>query len=312
MIPLQNANSSLALPTIVRQDGIIYVAYRTFDLLRFSNQLRVLAYDLRSNKELRNVLTNVPKVHGARASSGLALSKDGQTLAYSELYDPFLILLLSTKDLSEIRRSTVPPFGPLAHQRTFVGFDGDELGIASNEYQYGKPDTYGLRFIRLGLSDLKPASDRKIQGIVQHTSEEILWNPETETTWVKQHAKGADIWKEYTELGQSTGEELQHRNDVSYGAIVLGRGKLLAFYGNMVAKGKVLRYGNHQTRELELGCVPRSYGVSNDPEYAGAICTTNPDRELEHGGNKTLSSEFLLLKTVGPAVIWRENMSCSA
>ena len=174
LLPLPNANSSLAVPTIAGRGGVIYVAYRTFDVLRFSNQLCVLAYDLSSLKEIRHVVIVVPKVHGARASSGLALSKDGQTLAYSELHDPFVILLLSTKDLSEVRRSTALPLGPQDHQRLFAGFDGDELAVASNVYQTGKPETYGLRFIRLGLSDLTPVSDKKTQGVLQETSEGIV------------------------------------------------------------------------------------------------------------------------------------------
>ena len=116
--------------------------------------------------------------------------------------------------------------------------------------------------------------------------------------------------KEYSESGQGTGEELQHRNGgIGYGAIALGTGRLLAFYGNMVAKGTVLSYSDHRIGELKLECVPRSYGVSNDPEYAGAICTSSLDREPEHGGDKTLSSEFFLLRTAGPTVIWRERMS---
>jgi sugar lactone lactonase YvrE len=72
-------------------NGILYVAYRSFDLLRSSNQLQVLAYDLGSHKELRHVTITVPKVHGARASNGLALSRDGQTLAYVEAHEPYLV-----------------------------------------------------------------------------------------------------------------------------------------------------------------------------------------------------------------------------
>lgn len=98
-IALRNANSTLALPAMVAKDGVLYVAYRSFDLFRFSNQLQVLAYDLDSHKELRHVTISVPKVHGERASDGLALSKDGQTLAYVEAHEPYLVLLLSTKDL---------------------------------------------------------------------------------------------------------------------------------------------------------------------------------------------------------------------
>jgi hypothetical protein len=126
-IPLRDANSSLALPSMAVHDGVLYAAYRSFDLLRTSNQLQVVAYDLNSHKELQHVVISVPKVHGARASNGLALSKDGQTLAYVEAHEPYLVLLLSTKDLSEIRRSDSLPFSDRDHQRMFAGFDGDQI-----------------------------------------------------------------------------------------------------------------------------------------------------------------------------------------
>ena len=76
----------------------------------------------------------------------------------------------------------------------------------------------------------------------------------------------------------------------------------------MVAKGAVISYSDHRTAELKLECLPRPYGTSNDPEYAGAICTTSPDREPESGGGKILSSKFLLLNTEGPSIVWRQNM----
>jgi hypothetical protein len=45
-IPLAKANSALALPSMAEHDGVVYVVYRSFDLLRFSNKLQVIAYDL--------------------------------------------------------------------------------------------------------------------------------------------------------------------------------------------------------------------------------------------------------------------------
>jgi hypothetical protein len=44
------------------------------------------------------------------------------------------------------------------------------------------------------------------------------------------------------------------------------------------------------------------------PDYVGAICTTSPDREPEHRGNRTLSSDFLLFKADGPTIAWRHPM----
>lgn len=114
-IPLAKANSALALPSMAAHDGVVYAAYRSFDLLRFSNKLEVVAYDLNTHKELQHVTISVPKVHGARASEGLFLSEDGQTLAYAELHEPGLILLLAAKNLAEIRRSNVLPYASQDH-----------------------------------------------------------------------------------------------------------------------------------------------------------------------------------------------------
>jgi catabolite regulation protein CreA len=57
--------------------------------------------------------------------------------------------------------------------------------------------------------------------------------------------------------------------------------------------------------DLNLPCAPLQYGISNDPEYAGVDCF------VSHATRKELwkesSSEFLLLKTDGPSVVWRGN-----
>lgn len=306
-IKLQNANSSLALPSMVAADGVVYVAYRSFDWLRSSDQLQVLAYDLGSHKELRHMSIPVPKVHGWRASDGLALSKDGQSLAYVEAHEPYLVLLLSTKDLSEIRRSNVLPFSDRDHQRLFAGFDGDQLCLASNYYQYGKPEVNGLRFIRLGASDLKATSDTKIAGVTQDTSTAIVWQPLERTTWVYRPTVG-DLWEQYTESGEKTGQELAHHNALGEGVVPLGDAKLLAFYGRY-ADGSVVNYADHRSSELKLQCAPHPYGTSTDPAYAGAICTTQRDILPEAGGDKIVTSEFLLLKVEGPTVVWRQRMN---
>jgi hypothetical protein len=115
-------------------------------------------------------------------------------------------------------------------------------------------------------------------------------------------------WQEYSEDGRPTGQASGYRREISNGAVALGEGKLLAFYGNMVAAGSVVSYSGRDAQALKLACLPRPYAYSNDPDYAGAICTTSPDREPEHGGDKILTSEFLLLKTDGPTVAWRHQM----
>lgn len=306
-IALRNENSSLALPTMGARDGVLYVAYRSFDLLRFSNKLQVIAYDLNKHKELQHVVIPVPKVHGARASDGLALSKDGQILAYVEAHAPYIILLLATKNLSEIRRSNALPFSDRDHQRLFAGFDGNQLCLASNYYQHGKPEVNGLRFIRLSAFDLKPTSDTKIAGVTQDTSTPINWQPLDRTTWVNRPAVG-DLWEQYTESGEKTGQQLTHRNALGEGSVPLGDAKLLAFYGRY-ADGSVVNYADHHSSELKLQCVPHPYGSSSDPSYAGAICTIQRDILPEAGGDKIVTSEFLLLRVAGPIVVWRQKMN---
>lgn len=305
-IALRDANSTLALPTMAAKNEVLYVAYRSFNLLRFSSQLQVVAYDLKSRKELQHVVIPVPKVHGARASDGLALSENGQVLAYVEAHQPYLVLLLATKDLSEIRRSNVLPFSDRDHQRLFAGFDGDQLCLASNYYQYGKSEVNGLRFLRLGASDLKATSETKISGVTQDTSTPIVWQPLEKTTWVNRPTVG-DLWEQYTESGQKTGQELTHHNALGEGAVPLGDAKLLAFYGKY-ADGSVINYANHRSSELKLQCVPHPYGTSSGPAFAGAICTTQRDILPEAGGDKIVTSEFLLLKAEGPTVAWRQKM----
>lgn len=193
------------------------------------------------------------------------------------------------------------------HQRLFAGFDGDQICLASNYYQYGKPEVNGLRFIRLGISDLKPISDTKILGVTQVNPGSIVAQPVEKATWVNPPSLAADLWVQFTETGKKTGQELEHRNGINAGAIALGEKKLLVFYGR--ADGVVISYDDHRTSELKLPCSPGFYGTSNDPEYAGAICTTSPDRESEFGGDKILKSEFVLLRTSNPAVVWRQKMN---
>lgn len=302
-IPLAKANSTLALPSLAEHNGVVYAAYRSFDLLRFSNRLEVVAYDLNTHKELKHVTLRVPKVHGARVSEGLYLSENGQTLAYAELHEPGLILLLAAKNLAEIRRSDSLPFTSQDHQRMFAGFDQDQLCMASKVFEYGKPNLEGLRFIRLRASDLKTGSDTKISGVTQENPGSIVWLPREKTTWVVH----GPVWKQYTESGQMTGQELEYGNAISQGAISLGGTKLLAFYGAYAA-GSVVSYADHRSSVLKLKCVPHPYGTSTDRAYAGGICTTQRDILPEAGGDKIVTSEFLLLKSEEPKVAWRHAM----
>jgi hypothetical protein len=308
-IPLQKANSVLALPSMTGRDGVLYAAYRSFDLLRFSNKLEVVSYDLHTHKALRHVTISVPKVRGARASEGLFVSEDGQTLAYAELHDPGLILLLATKNLGEIRRSNMLPFTPQDRHRMFAGFDHDELCVASSSYGSNNPNLDGLHFVRLGTHDLKPISHARAIGVSPEASQPIIWLPSARRTWVNPPTSlASDIWTEYTESGEKTGNVLTRRNSVSNGAVALGDGKLVAFYGNMIAKGAVVSYADHQQEQLELPCAAHQYGRSNDPMYVGGICTTEKDVRPEAQGEKILSSQFILFEADGPKIVWQHEM----
>lgn len=77
----------------------------------------------------------------------------------------------------------------------------------------------------------------------------------------------------------------------------------------MVAKGSIVSYDDHREKELKLECAAHQYGRSTDPAYEGAICTTQRDLLPEAGGDKIVTSEFLLLKVNGPTVTWRHPMS---
>lgn len=299
-VPLEKLNTSLAVPATVSRAGVVYVAYRSFDWLRQSDQLRVMAYDLRTRKVLRSGTIAVPKVRGSRASNGLVLSPDGATLAYVEIHEPSLILLLSSKDLSEVRRSSSVPFNAKDYQRQFAGFDADgHLSFAS--INGDKP-----RFVRVSSSDFKIVSETRATEIQRTAFQYVTWNPVAGRFWVP---KGGGEVLQYTESGQATGEVVRpEMHELDQGAISLGETGAVALYG-MVSKGAVASYIDHKTQALELPCAPRPYGVSNDHEYVGAICITQPDRLPEAGGMKVLTSEFLLIRVNGPRIDWRQNMS---
>jgi hypothetical protein len=281
--------------------GVVYVAYRSFDLLHRSDQLQVLAYDLGSHKELRHATFSVPKVQGARAANGLTLSKDGNMLAYVEIHNPSLVLLLSAKDLSEIRRSNAVPFTSADYRCEFDGFDGDNR-LSFMSFSRDVP-----RFVRVSATDFKVVSDTRVSSLTKAVySGYLAWDPIIDRFWLPN--SGGNVLQ-YNEDGQPTGEELAtdiHQLDV--GAIPLGQSGVIAFYA-MVSRGAVASYTNHNSQSSELPCSPRPYGASNDHAYAGAICITQPGGLPEAGGDRVLTSEFLLIRTDSPKVVWRQKMS---
>jgi hypothetical protein len=270
-------------------------------MLHVSTELQVSAFDLATHKELRHVAVSVPRVRGARAAEGFYLSPDGQTLIYAELHEPNLLLVLSAKDLSEVRRTDALPFSSADSYRHFAGFDEGGL-LSFSSARAGK-----LRFVRVNPSDFKIASE--VTGPKQLNAEATVWSPKSRTVWV-QLPVPYGAWQEYHEDGSPTEARLNYRfmHGSDNGATALGAGRLLGFYGDFSAQGAVAVYNEGHTGELELKCVPHGYSSGDVPGYVGAICTAKPDREPEHGGDKILSSEFLLLRANGPTVAWRHPM----
>jgi hypothetical protein len=299
-VPLGKLNPSLAVPAMTTRDGVVYVAYRSFDWLRQSDQLQVLAYDLNSHKVLKHGTISVPKVHGSRASNGLALSHDGAMLAYVEVHEPSLVLLISAKDLSEVRRSSSLPFTTQDYRRQFAGFDG-ENHLSFSSINRDKP-----RFVHVSTTHFKTVSDTRASAITKTVFGYVTWNPVAGRFWLP--AGGGNVLQ-FNEEGQPTGEELKTDvHQLDQGAIALGQSGVMAFYA-MVSRGAVASYTNHKSQVLELPCSPRPYGASNDHAYAGAICITQPDRLPEAGGLRVLTSDFLLIRVDGPQVVWRQAMS---
>ncbi|MDR3736520.1 MAG: hypothetical protein P4L10_13420 [Acidobacteriaceae bacterium] len=305
VISLEKAQPSLAVPTMTAANGVLYVAYRSFDLLRRSTQLQVLAYDLAAHKELMHRTIPVPKVQGARASEKLALSNDGNALAYVETGSPSLILLLKVKDLSELRRLESLPFHEddpnpkyesSDHPSAFYGFDNDGY-LCFRSSTSGRQ--HNPRFLRINAEDFKLVSDTTASALKKATWPLLNWNPNTKRFWME-----LDV-KQYQESGEPTGVALPKvMPEQDQGAYGLEGDDLLAFYA-MPSKGTVVRYASQQNHSLELPCSPSPYGISNDHRYVGAICVTQQGGLPEAGGGRVLTSEFLLIQSDGPTVLWR-------
>ncbi len=301
-IALKGANPSRSLPLAAAGGGVLYVAYRSWDWLARSKKLQVTAYDLTSGKELRHATINLPDVRGKRVAEGLYLSKDGQVLAYAEAHKPYLLLLISTGNLSELRRSTNLPLTDVAEapntiiHDVFGGFDSrGMLCFAFAEKQ-------GLRFLRVDPSNLKVVSNVVARGLHQEQSESIVWSPSARRTWI--YGWLPDAWKEFTEDGQAADESFDRVTGESYGAIALGKGKLIAFSGRF--EGLITVYIGDKPSNLRLSCGPQDYGVSDNPEYVGGLCIKGSIGP--HGKEAVLSSEFLLIRTDPLAVAWRREM----
>ena len=185
----------------------------------------------------------VPKMHGARATNGLALSQDGTALAYIEVYEPTLVLIVSTKDLSEVRRSSALPFTNQDYRRVFCGFDGgDHLSFAS--INRDKP-----RFVRMSMADFKVVSDTRASALTKTIFPYFTWDPVAGRFWLPEG--GGDI-RQFTEEGQPTGVELTADiRQVDQGAIALGKSGVLAFYA-MVSRDQSPATQNTRARCLSF------------------------------------------------------------
>ena len=297
-LSLPNANTSLSLPSMAVRDGVVYVAYRSFDWLRSSNQLQVLAYDLLSRKQLKHSIIALPKVTGIRISDGLAISADGAMLAYVEMSDPVAVILLESVNLSEVRRSSRLPFGDEDRRRRFAGFD------ARNQISFESVYRDQPRFVRLNPGNFSQSSDVTASHLKQKVFSYVAWNPKTQRFWLPtEDIVGS---REYTEQGDPTGEVLQLKGrQLEQGGIALGQLEAVAFFGQL-AKGAIVSHRGHQDRQIQLPCVPSPLGMNADSEYVAAICVTHPDALPESGGDRVSSSELLVVKTEQPSVVWRQ------
>jgi hypothetical protein len=301
-IALKGANPSRSLPLSAAGGGVLYVAYRSWDWLGRSKKLQVATYDLSTGKELRRATINVPQVHGRRVAEGLYLSNDGQVLAYAEGHKPYLVLLISTEALSELRRSTNLPLADVAKapntiiDDVFAGFDSRGLlSLAFSEKQ-------GLRFLRVDPSSLKVVSNVTAKGLHQEQSESIVWSPSAGRAWI--YGWLPDAWKEFTEDGQPADESFDRVSGAPFGAFALGKGKLIVFSGWF--EGLIAVYIRGKPSELRFPCRLMAYGVSDNPEYVGALCIKL--RGGPHGRETVLSSEFLLIRPDSLAIVWRHAM----
>lgn len=294
-VTLPKANFRLSLPTMAAKNGVVYVAYRSFDWLRSSNQLQVLAYDPNSQKVLRHRTLVLPKVSGARVSDGLAISPDGSILAFVEMSEPVCIVLIRADTLSEIRRTDQLPFGQEDYRRHFAGFDGQNQ-LSFQSIHNGQP-----RFLRLSSENYSRVSDIIASHLKQKVFSYAAWNPQAHRFWLPtEDIVGS---REYTEDGDPTGEVVRLKGRLlEQGGVSLRKSQVLLFFGQL-AKGTIVVHQDNKDRELELPCVPSPMG-NGDLDYVTAICVTHKDKLPEKGGDVVSSSELLLIKADGPTVAW--------
>jgi len=306
VIPLPGANLSRSIPVLrVAGDGVLYAAYRSSNLLGKSETLQLLSYDLKSQVQLHHNTIRVPAVNGNRAAGGLYLSQDATTLFYAELYPPYVALAISAKDLVETKRTETIPFSVKDRKRKFVGLGKDGcLAFAADAAIAVPGQRPGVRLLRLDPGNLSLVSNQIIPELIERGIEDLLWDPTSGKIWIRENSSR---WREYSESGQATGNEVDNKHYVSDGAIQIAGDGIVAFYGNW-DRGLALRYRDHKIAELPFDCSPSPDGVSENGQYAGVLCTRRPDKKAEDGGDKILSSEFLLLRTEIPDVIWRQKM----
>ena len=87
------------------------------------------------------------------------------------------------------------------------------------------------------------------------------------------------------------------------GAQAIEGGNFLALYGNRV-DGILVRLKNTSLTELPLGCSPIPWGTGT-PDLTGVMCVKQSTKKFEEGGNKVLSTAFLLVRDTTLAPVWR-------
>jgi hypothetical protein len=278
-------------------DGKLFVAYRTAKRFSKNETLEIASYDLNSYSRVAHATITVPNAPRERAADGLYVVD--HRIYYAELHSPAILLSLSEQDLSELGRLEALPFSPADRELKFVGSDVDS-NLAFSAITPDRPGWTAVRLLRIGSKDLRLISNKVVSGPGTRGIQGVLWNARIGRLWVNH----APPWAEYTEDGTPTKRELNDVHYASRGAQLIDTGDILGFYGNR-EQGVIVRYENGLTARLPFDCSPIPWGMSESGTDVGVMCSRVSTKRIEDGGNKIISSEFVLVGTAVPAIVWR-------
>ena len=302
-IQLPGSNIERYLPVMAVDGTKLFIAYRAAKSFGRSDTLEVSCYDLTNYLQISHVTVRIPAVRGTRAAGGLYIV--GRRIFYAELRTPAILVSLSAQDLSEVGRTENLPFEKGDWEIRFVGPDSNGL-LAFAEFLHGGSGDGGVRILRVNPRDLRVVSNKTVPELGKKGIQNILWSVRSGgKLWIDSDGQR---WNEYTEEGQPTNREVFNVHYVTNGAEAIEGGGLLAFYGNK-QEGMLLRQDGQKGGELPLGCSPIPWGISNSGSFAGVMCVKQSTRRFEDGGNRVISSEFLLVRTSVPAIVWRRGLS---